>query len=163
MRVKTIVREDLIRKRWEEYFASLFGRERPEQNGELHEVREYQNNYFCMRINQEEVRSALRKMGRNKAVGPDQIPIEAWRCLEGDGVRWLTNLFNTTFRSIKMPLEWRLSELWESVNETRLRRKTKVSENHFGFMPGSSSMEAIHIVISLIEKYRKKRTYTWRS
>ncbi|XP_071714350.1 uncharacterized protein [Rutidosis leptorrhynchoides] len=75
---QSIVREDLIKKRWEEYFASLFGRERTKRNEELHEVREYQNNCFCTRINQEEVRSALRKMGRNKAVGPDQIPIEAW-------------------------------------------------------------------------------------
>ncbi|XP_071719410.1 uncharacterized protein [Rutidosis leptorrhynchoides] len=107
---QSIVREDLIKKRWEEYFASLFGRERTEWNGELREVREYQNNCYCTRINQEEVRSALRKMGRNKAVGPDQIPIEAWRCLGGDGVRWLTNLFNTTFRSAKMPMEWMLSE-----------------------------------------------------
>ncbi|XP_071695280.1 uncharacterized protein [Rutidosis leptorrhynchoides] len=31
---QSIVREDLIRKRWEEYFASLFGRGRPERNGE---------------------------------------------------------------------------------------------------------------------------------
>ncbi|XP_071729194.1 uncharacterized protein [Rutidosis leptorrhynchoides] len=108
---QSIVREDLIKKRWEEYFASLFGRERTEWNEELREVREYQNNCYCTRINQEEVRSALRKMGRNKAVGPDQIPIEAWRCLGGDGVRWLTNLFNTTFRSAKMPMEWRLNEV----------------------------------------------------
>ncbi|XP_071695754.1 uncharacterized protein [Rutidosis leptorrhynchoides] len=82
---QSIVREDLIRKRWEEYFASLFGRGRPERNGEPHEVQEFQNNCFCTRINQEEVRLALRKMGRNKAVGPDQIPIEAWKCLGGDG------------------------------------------------------------------------------
>ncbi|XP_071695026.1 uncharacterized protein [Rutidosis leptorrhynchoides] len=130
---------------------------------------QYQNNCFCTRINHGEVRVALRKMGRNKAVGPDQIPIEAWRCLGDDGVRWLTNLFNMTFRSAKMPMEWRLSEviliyknkgdaqtcsnyrgikllshtmkLWERVIETRLRRETKVSENQFGFMPGRSSME----------------------
>ncbi|XP_071688553.1 uncharacterized protein [Rutidosis leptorrhynchoides] len=80
---QSIVRGDLIRKRWEEYFASLFGRGRPEQNGEPHEVQEFQNNCFCTRINQEEVRLALRNMGRNKAVGPDQIPIEAWKCLGG--------------------------------------------------------------------------------
>ncbi|XP_071687066.1 uncharacterized protein [Rutidosis leptorrhynchoides] len=106
---QSIVREDLIRKRREEYFASLFCRGRPERNGEPHEVREFQNNCFYTRINQEEVRLALRKMGRNKAVGPDQIPIEAWKCLGGDGVRWLTNLFNTTFRSANMPMEWRLA------------------------------------------------------
>ncbi|XP_071685643.1 uncharacterized protein [Rutidosis leptorrhynchoides] len=102
---QSIVREDLIRKRWEDYFASLFGRGRPERNGESHEVREFQNNCFCTMINEEEVRLAIRKMGRNKAVGPDQIPIEAWKCLGGDGVRLLTNLFNTTFRSANMPME----------------------------------------------------------
>nr|GEX07771.1 hypothetical protein [Tanacetum cinerariifolium] len=32
-----------------------------------------------------EVRTSLQKMGRNKAVGPDQIPIEAWKSL-GDEV-----------------------------------------------------------------------------
>ncbi|XP_071739178.1 uncharacterized protein [Rutidosis leptorrhynchoides] len=63
---QSILREDLIRKRWEEYFASLFGRERTERNMEHHEVQEYQNNYFCMRINQEEVRSALRNMGKTR-------------------------------------------------------------------------------------------------
>ncbi|XP_071687270.1 uncharacterized protein [Rutidosis leptorrhynchoides] len=163
---QTIVKEDKIRKRWEEYFSSLFDGGRS-GNGEPHDydmAPHYQNNCFCTRINQEEVRSALQKMGRNKVVGPDQIPIEAWRCLGDDGVRWLTNLFNTTFRSTKMPMEWRLSEvipiyknkgdaqtcsnyrgikllshtmkLWERVIETRLRRETKVSENQFGFMPG---------------------------
>ncbi|XP_071708791.1 uncharacterized protein [Rutidosis leptorrhynchoides] len=64
---QSIVKEDLIRNRWEEYFASLFGRVRPERNEELHEVCEYQNNYFCTRINQEEVRSPLRKMGEKQS------------------------------------------------------------------------------------------------
>ncbi|GJY38489.1 retrovirus-related pol polyprotein LINE-1 [Tanacetum coccineum] len=36
-----------------------------------------------------EVKEALRKMGRNNAMGPDEIPIEAWRCLGGEGVRSL--------------------------------------------------------------------------
>ncbi|XP_071699118.1 uncharacterized protein [Rutidosis leptorrhynchoides] len=62
------------------------------------------------RISQDEVKLALRKTRRNKSVGPDQIPIEAWRCLGDVGVRWLTGLFNKTFRSSKMSMEWRLSE-----------------------------------------------------
>ncbi|XP_071687765.1 uncharacterized protein [Rutidosis leptorrhynchoides] len=47
-------------------------------------------------------------------------------------------------------------KLWERVIETRLRRETTVSENQFGFMPGRSSIEAIHIIRSLMEKYREK-------
>ncbi|XP_071687064.1 uncharacterized protein [Rutidosis leptorrhynchoides] len=48
-------------------------------------------------------------------------------------------------------------KLWERVIETRLRRETTISENQFGFMPGRSSMEAIHIIRSLIEKFREKQ------
>ncbi|GJV90504.1 hypothetical protein Tco_1538317 [Tanacetum coccineum] len=58
---RTIAMEEDIRKRRGLYFASLFNESRSERSGEV-------------------------KMGRNKAVGPDQIPIEAWRCL-GDGSR----------------------------------------------------------------------------
>ncbi|GKD88298.1 hypothetical protein Tco_1363805 [Tanacetum coccineum] len=58
-----------------------------------------------------EVRVALQKMGRNKAVGPDQIPIEAWNCLGDKGVKYLTCLFKKIFTSAKIPDEWRLSEV----------------------------------------------------
>ncbi|GKB28441.1 retrovirus-related pol polyprotein LINE-1 [Tanacetum coccineum] len=102
-------------------------------------------------------KTALQKMGRNKAVGPNKIPIEAWRSLGDEGIIWLTSLFNKIFTSAKMPEEWRLSEvipifknkgdaqvcsnykgikllshtmkLWERVIERRLRRETTVSEN----------------------------------
>ncbi|XP_071727312.1 uncharacterized protein [Rutidosis leptorrhynchoides] len=86
---QTIVKEDEIRKRWEGYFQSLFVGEGPGRQEDPQDlgIGHFQNNNFCRRISQEEVRSALRKMGRNKAVGPDQIPIEAWRCLGEDGVR----------------------------------------------------------------------------
>nr|GEW51340.1 ribonuclease H-like domain-containing protein [Tanacetum cinerariifolium] len=44
--------------------------------------------YYHLRINQGEVRATLQRMGRNKAVCPNQFPIEAWRCLEDEGVKW---------------------------------------------------------------------------
>ncbi|GJT15258.1 hypothetical protein Tco_0873964 [Tanacetum coccineum] len=50
-------------------------------------------------------------MGRNKAVGPNQLPIEAWKCLGDKGVKWLICLFNVIFTSAKMPKEWRFSEV----------------------------------------------------
>nr|GEX30209.1 hypothetical protein [Tanacetum cinerariifolium] len=160
---RTIVREEDIRTRWGKYFSSIFNvtpseESRPEGSGE--------------------------KMGRNKAVGPDQIPIEAWRGLGDEGVKWLTCLFNKIFSSAKMPDEWRLSEvipvyknkgdaqacsnyrgikllshtmkLWESVIERRLRRESRVSENQFGFMLGRFATEAIHLLRSLMEKYRER-------
>ncbi|GJV41140.1 retrovirus-related pol polyprotein LINE-1, partial [Tanacetum coccineum] len=48
-------------------------------------------------------------------------------------------------------------KLWERVIERRLRRETSVSENQFGFMPGRSSVEAIHLIRSLLEKYKERQ------
>jgi hypothetical protein len=124
-------------------------------------------------------------MGRAMAVGPDNIPIDAWKCLGDEGVHWLRNLFNRIYESGKMPDQWRRSivvplyknkgdaqscgnyrgikllghtmKLWERVIETRLRKQTQVSVNQFGFMPGRSTTEAIHILRRLMEKYREKK------
>jgi hypothetical protein len=46
-------------------------------------------------------------MKGGKAMGPDGIPIEVWRCLGTRAIVWLTKLFNLIFRSNKMPEEWR--------------------------------------------------------
>ncbi|XP_071697219.1 uncharacterized protein [Rutidosis leptorrhynchoides] len=67
---QTIVKEDEIRKRWEWYFSSLFvggGAGRQEDTRDWG-IGHFLNNNFCRRISHEEVKSALRKMGRNKAV-----------------------------------------------------------------------------------------------
>nr|GEW35901.1 hypothetical protein [Tanacetum cinerariifolium] len=104
-------------KRLGEYFSSLFNelpsnKSRPEGSrkvgsSSLHLL----HHRYYSRIKQGEVRIALQKMWRNKAIGSDQIPIEAWRCLEDEGVKWLTFLFNKIFSSAKMPDEWRLSRV----------------------------------------------------
>ena len=113
-------------------------------------------------ITTREVGEALKKTGRTKAVGPDNIPIEVWRGLGEEGIRWLTNLFNTILRTHRMPEEWRNSKLislfknkgdaqvcgnyrgikllshtmklWERVIERRIRQETMIRENQFGFM-----------------------------
>ncbi|GJU60237.1 TBCC domain-containing protein 1 [Tanacetum coccineum] len=105
---QTIVREEDIWKRWGEYFQSLFNESppiegRPERRRDVGSSRHQMHyDYYYSRINQGEVRVSLQRMGRNKAVGPDQIPIEAWRCLEDEGVKWLTCLFNKIFLGRKM-------------------------------------------------------------
>ena len=47
--------------------------------------------------------------------------------------------------------------LWERVIENRIRAKTLVSNNQFGFMPGRSTMEAIYLLRRLMERYREKK------
>ncbi|GJW99695.1 retrovirus-related pol polyprotein LINE-1 [Tanacetum coccineum] len=175
-----------IKRRWGENFSSLFNaREREGHEEGVGPNRQLHTECYYSRINQAEVRTALQKMGRNKAVGLDQIPIEAWKSLGDEGSFCLTILFNKIFSSARMPEEWRLSEvipifknkgdvqvcsnyrgikilghtmkLWERMIQRRLRRETSVSENQFGFMPGRSSVEAIHLIRSLMVKYRERQ------
>nr|GEV81144.1 hypothetical protein [Tanacetum cinerariifolium] len=87
----TIVREEDIRKRWGEYLSSPFNenpfdKSRADVGRAVGSFSPYMH-YECYysRINQGKVKTALNKMGRNKAIGPDQIPIEAWRSLEDKG------------------------------------------------------------------------------
>ena len=62
-------------------------------------------------VSVEEVRRALQKMKRGKAVGPDDIPAEAWKCLGAIGTDVLTDMFNKIIETEKMPDEWRKSTL----------------------------------------------------
>ncbi|GKC33900.1 hypothetical protein Tco_1046284 [Tanacetum coccineum] len=75
---RTIMIDKDIRKRWGECFSSLFNERRPEGSVEVENSSQpLQFHCYYSRINQGEVRVALQKMGRNKAIGPDQIPREA--------------------------------------------------------------------------------------
>ena len=69
------------------------------------------NRRFVRRIQESEVREALKRIKGGKAMGPDGIPIEMWRCLGDIAIVWLTKLFNHIFRSNKMPDEWSRSIL----------------------------------------------------
>nr|GEV76925.1 hypothetical protein [Tanacetum cinerariifolium] len=144
---RNITDEAEIKKRREEYFSSLFARELEGHKEGVGLNREPHIECYYSRISMAEVRTASQKMGRNKVVGPDQIPIEAWKSL-GDEVC-------CNYKGIK--LLGHTMKLWERVIERRLRRETLVYENQFGFMPERSSVEAIHLIRSLIEKYTERQ------
>ncbi|MCJ8749155.1 hypothetical protein PDJAM_G00173060 [Pangasius djambal] len=63
------------------------------------------------KIRKDEARKALKRMKSGKAVGPDDIPVEVWKCLGEAEVEFLTSLFNRVLESEKMPEEWRRSVL----------------------------------------------------
>lgn len=46
-------------------------------------------------------------MKSKKAVGQDDIPVEAWRCFGSMAVGFLTRLLNTILEVERMPEEWR--------------------------------------------------------
>jgi len=44
-------------------------------------------------------------------------------------------------------------KLWEKVIEHMLRQNIKISENLFRFMLGRSTIEAIHLLRQLVERF----------
>ncbi|XP_070054286.1 secreted RxLR effector protein 78-like [Nicotiana tomentosiformis] len=48
-------------------------------------------------------------------------------------------------------------KVWERVVEVRVRRLGSIFDNQFGFMPGRSTTEAIHIILRLVERYRDRK------
>ncbi|WVZ50242.1 hypothetical protein U9M48_001516 [Paspalum notatum var. saurae] len=180
-----LVKEEDIKLRWREYFDNLFNGESESTPIQLDDSFDDANRHFVRRIQETEVRKAIKRMKGGKAVGPDAIPIEVWRCLGDIAFVWLTKLFNQILRSNKMPEEWRRSilvpifknkgdiqsctnyrgiklmshtmKLWERAIEHRLRSLTCITMNQFGFMPGRSTIEAIFLVRQVMERYREQK------
>jgi hypothetical protein len=103
---RLLVKDEEIKNRLREYFDKLFNDERKKTAIELDNSIDT-NKRFVRRIQEYEVKKTLKKMKTGKALGPDDIPIEVWRCFENIAIVWFTKLFNTIFRSNKMSGEWR--------------------------------------------------------
>nr|XP_016461268.1 PREDICTED: uncharacterized protein LOC107784624 [Nicotiana tabacum] len=140
---KVLMDEALIRRRWQTYFHKLLNEEgdRSIVLGELEHSESRPDFRYCRRITVEEVEGAMRKICRGRATGPDKILVEFWKSAGQAGSEWLTGLFN----------------VWERVVEARVRRCVSISENQFGFMPGRSTTECIHLVRRLVEQYRERK------
>ena len=58
-----------------------------------------------------DLENALKKMRKNKATGPDEIPVEAWRVLGGEEMDLLWDLMIKIYEQEHIPDEWRESVL----------------------------------------------------
>ena len=122
-------------------------------------------------------------MKNGKSCGPDGIPTEALTHLGDWGVRQLTNIFNASMLSGKMPDEWRENTItriykdkgdhmncsnyggikllchtmkfWESIIDQRIMDIVSISDGQFGFKPSIGTTEAILVIRTLCEKYRE--------
>ena len=134
-------------------------------------------------ISKGEVRENMQRMKNGKAVGPDDILVEVWKCLGESALTFLTKLYNRTMESERMPEERRDSvlipifknkcdvqscsnyrgiklightmKLWERIIERRLRRDLTFSNQQYGFMLGKSTTDALFALRVLMEKYRE--------
>nr|GEW73020.1 hypothetical protein [Tanacetum cinerariifolium] len=155
---RTIVIEEDIRKRGGEYFSSLFNERRPEGSVEVkNSIQPLQFDCYYSRINQGEVRAALQKIGRNKAVGPDQIPIEAWRERQRDLHMAFLDL-KKAYDSVPRELIWRTL-----IDKRTPRRYLRVIKDTYDEAKTSirSSAEDIVLVAELADGLNI-RLESWR-
>jgi hypothetical protein len=153
---RLLVKDEEIKNRLREYFDKLFNDESEKITIELDDSIDT-NKRFVRRIQESEVKEALKNIKIGNVLGSDDISIEVWRCFGDIAIMWLTKLFNIIFWSNKMPDEWRRSILvpilknkgdiqnctnyreiklmshtmkhWERVIEHRLRKLISVFKN----------------------------------
>ncbi|KAK3540977.1 hypothetical protein QTP86_007950 [Hemibagrus guttatus] len=175
---RVLTSEESVQRRWKEYFEELMNEEN-EREKRVEGVNSVEQKVD--KIRKDEVRKALKRMKSGKAVGPDDIPVEVWKCLGEAAMEFLTSLFNRVLESERMPEEWRsvlvpifknkgdvqscsnyrgiklmshTMKLWGRVVEARLRKVVEICEQQYGFMPRKSTTDAIFALRILMEKYR---------
>ena len=94
-------------KRWKEYFEKLINKE----NGRESRIEEAKVVNKEVNYVSREVKHAPKKMKKGKAVGPDELPEEVWKCMGEIGKEFLTRLFNKLLVGEQMPKEQRRSVL----------------------------------------------------
>jgi hypothetical protein len=108
---RLLTKDEDIKNKWWEYFDKLFNEGSGSSSIKLDISSDDLNRQFICRIQESEVKDALKRIKGGKAMDPDEIPIEVWRTLVDVAIVWLTKLFNLIFRLNKMPDEWRRSIL----------------------------------------------------
>ncbi|KAK3507199.1 hypothetical protein QTP70_010213 [Hemibagrus guttatus] len=88
---RVLTSEESVQRRWKEYFEELMNEEN-KRGKRVEGVNSVEQKVD--KIRKDEVRKALKRMKSGKAVGPDDIPVEVWKCLGEAAVEFLTSLFN---------------------------------------------------------------------
>ncbi|KAK3554863.1 hypothetical protein QTP86_000898 [Hemibagrus guttatus] len=113
--------EESVQRRWKEYFEELMNEEN-EREKRVEGVNSVEQKVD--KIGKDEVRKALKRMKSGKAVGPDNIPVEVWKCLGEAAVEFLTSLFNRVLENLekaydRVPRE----ELWYCMRKLGVAEK----------------------------------------
>ncbi|KAK3560002.1 hypothetical protein QTP86_033748 [Hemibagrus guttatus] len=118
---RVLTSEESVQRRWKEYFEELMNEEN-EREKRVEGVNSVEQKVD--KIRKDEVRKALKKMKSGKAVGPDDIPVEVWKCLGEAAVEFLTSLFNRVLENLekaydRVPRE----ELWYCMRKSGVAEK----------------------------------------
>ena len=149
-----MINSEAVLKRWKEIEKLINEENNRDPRTKEAEVVNEEVNW----VSREEVKNALRRMKKGKAVGPDELPAEVWKCMGEMGIKFLNRLFNRLLMGEQMPEEWRRSvlipiyknkgdaqccknyrgiklmshtmKIWERIIETRLRDRVEISNSN---------------------------------
>ncbi|KAK3562747.1 hypothetical protein QTP86_006961 [Hemibagrus guttatus] len=118
---RVLTSEESVQRRWKEYFEELMNEEN-EREKRVEGVNSVEQKVD--KIRKDEVRKASKRMKSGKAVGPDDIPVEVWKCLGEAAVEFLTSLFNRVLENLekaydRVPRE----ELWYCMRKSGVAEK----------------------------------------
>ncbi|KAK3558484.1 hypothetical protein QTP86_018133, partial [Hemibagrus guttatus] len=118
---RVLTSEESVQRRWKEYFEELMNEEN-EREKRVEGVNSVEQKVD--KIRKDEVRKALKRMKSGKAVGPDDIPVEVWKCLREAAVEFLASLFNRVLENLekaydRVPRE----ELWYCMRKSGVAEK----------------------------------------
>ncbi|KAK3518697.1 hypothetical protein QTP70_008580 [Hemibagrus guttatus] len=118
---RVLTSEESVQRRWKEYFEELMNEEN-EREKRVEGVNSVEQKVD--KIRKDEFRKALKRMKSGEAVGPDDIPVEVWKCLGEAAVEFLTSLFNRVLENLekaydRVPRE----ELWYCMRKSEVAEK----------------------------------------
>ncbi|KAK3514018.1 hypothetical protein QTP70_001294 [Hemibagrus guttatus] len=118
---RVLTSEESVQRRWKEYFEELMNEEN-EREKRVEGVNSVEQKVD--KIRKDEVRKALKRMKSGKAVGPDDILVEVWKCLGEAAVEFLASLFNRVLENLekaydRVPRE----ELWYCMRKSGVAEK----------------------------------------
>ncbi|KAK3551164.1 hypothetical protein QTP70_013896, partial [Hemibagrus guttatus] len=111
---RVLTSEESVQRRWKEYFEELMNEEN-EREKRVEGVNSAEQKVD--KIRKDEVRRALKRMKSGKAVGPDDIPVEVWKCLGEAVVEFLTSLFNRVLEKGAQQMQFLLRILMEKYRD----------------------------------------------
>ena len=86
-----MINSEAVLKRWKEYFEKLMNEEN-NRDPRTEEAEVVNKEVNC--VSKKDVKNALRRMKKDKAVRPDELPVKVWKCMGEMGIKFLTRLFN---------------------------------------------------------------------
>lgn len=173
---RLIIDKDEKKDIWKQYLEKLFNDSRNEQEPNNNET-------SGPDILKEEVRSAIKQIKQGKATGLDQIPAEIIKLFDEKRMQWITDIFNSIYRTGIIPKDWLKSEfitlpkkasaktceehrtislmshllkIFLKIIHKRIYKKCEeeIAPNQFGFLNAVGTREALFSIQVLVQRCR---------